>query len=142
MNNSSNQTPYTPKTARYPAVTIASALTINTKTSVVTGNANSSLVYDLWFRSTDGTARNFDIWIGANTTDAHNNRVQITIPGNSGNNGSTVIASLKALAPHLFRYDLAGNQYILLEDASISIWVENKAVTAGAIYVSAPTADM
>lgn len=142
MNTSSNQTAYTPLKGKYPAVAIASATAANTKTLVYTGVANSSLVYDLLFRSADGTARNFDIWIGSANTDLYNNRAQVTIPANSGNNGSTVLASLKALVPQLFRSDLAGNQYILLEDATISIWVENKALTAGIIYVTAAVAEM
>lgn len=144
MNVSSNQVTYNPKTSRLVAVNLANSLAINTKTLIFTGNANSSVCTDLLFRNFNtSTAVLFDIWIGANNTSAENNRVQVSIPANSGNNGVVSIASLAALCPQLFDNNLAGDRVIFLEDASISIWVENKAALSGSgqINVTAKVRD-
>ncbi len=100
--------------------------------------ANASVVLDVLFRSLEAAARNFDIIIcatGSNTT-VENNRVQVTIPANAGNNGSVSLAGLSSLAPLLFDMDLAGNRVITLE-SGISIYVRNKAALAADIWVTA-----
>ena len=137
MNTSSNQLSFSTLTASYPAVKLASGLAINTDTLITTGATNASVVLDLLFRNTDASnARNFDIIIcatGSNGT-AENNRVQIAVPANAGNNGSVAIASLAALAPSLFDIDLAGNRVITLE-STMSIYVRNKAAITSDVYV-------
>lgn len=137
MNSSSNQLSFATLTGKYPAIDLASGLAANTDTLVATGDTNASIVLDILFRNTDATnARNFDIIIcptGSNAT-AQYNRVQITVPANSGNNGTTAIASLAALAPALFDLDLAGNRVITLESTE-SIYVRNKAALTADMYV-------
>jgi hypothetical protein len=137
MNSSSNTTSFATLTGTYPGVKIASGTSLNTDTLVATGATNASVVLDVLFRNLDASnARNFDIVIcatGSNTTD-YLNRVQISIPASSGNNGTTALASLAALAPYLFDLDLAGNRLMTLE-SGISIYVRNKAVLSGDMYV-------
>jgi hypothetical protein len=137
MNSSSNTTSFATLTGTYPAIDIASGTAINTDTLVATGTTNASVVLDILFRNTDTSdARNFDIIIcptGSNST-AQYNRVQISVPANSGNNGSVAIASLAALAPSLFDIDLAGNRLITLESTE-SIYVRNKAALTSDVYV-------
>ena len=137
MNSSSNQLSFATLTGKYPAIDLASGLSANTDTLVATGDTNASIVLDILFRNTDSSnARNFDIIIcptGSNST-AQYNRVQISVPANSGNNGSTTIASLAALAPALFDLDLAGNRVITLESTE-SIYVRNKAALTADMYV-------
>lgn len=138
MNSSSNTTSFATLTGTYPAVQLASGLALNTDTLIATGAANASTVLDALFRNLDGSnARNFDIIIcptGSNATVQYN-RVQISIPAASGNNGTTALASLAALAPSLFDLDLAGNRVITLESTT-SIYVRNKAALTADIWVS------
>ena len=136
MNTSSNQLSFTTLTADYPAVRIPSGTAANTATLITQGATNASVVLDVLFRNLDtGNARLFDIYIGTNTT-AENNLVQVNIPANSGNNGSTTIASLAALAPAIFDLDLAGNRVITLE-SGVPIYVVNKVALTADIYVRA-----
>lgn len=108
------------------ATEIPSATIAGTKTLVYTGVANSSIIYDLCFRNFDGTnARNFNIWIGINNTSFGNNRCQIVVPANAGNNGVVPLASLISLTPALFQNAISGDRYFILENTTISIWVEN-----------------
>jgi len=137
MTNNSNTTSYATKTGTYPAVKITSGTAANTDTLVCTGATDGSLLLDLLFRSKDSSNKNFDIIIcstGQNSTDYYN-RVQISVPANSGNNGSISIASLASLAPLLFDLDLAGNRVITLEPG-ISVYVRNTTATTGDIFVT------
>lgn len=137
MNSSSNQTSFATLTGTYPATKLASGLAINTDTLVATGSANASIVLDVLFRSKETVTRNFDIIIcatGSNAT-AENNRAQIIVPANAGNNGSVQIASLAALMPSLFDLDLAGNRVLTLE-SGISVYVRNLAALAADVYVT------
>jgi len=137
MNSSSNTTSFSTLTGAYPAIDLASGLSINTDTLVATGATNASVVLDILFRNTDASnIRNFDIIIcptGSNYT-AQYNRTQIAVQANAGNNGSVSLASLAALAPQLFDIDLAGNRLITLE-STMSIYVRNKAALTADIYV-------
>jgi hypothetical protein len=135
MNSSSNTTSFATLTQSYPAVNIASGTAANTITGVTTGNTNASVVTDLLFRNLGTGAVNFDVYIGATGT-AQNKIVQISVPGSSGNNGSTALGSLAALAPQLFDLDLAGNRVITLE-SGIALSVSNTATTSAAVYVMA-----
>nr|WP_294796393.1 hypothetical protein [uncultured Mucilaginibacter sp.] len=138
MDTSSNQLSFSTLTGVYPATRLASGLAINTDTLVATGASHASIVLDVLFRNLDvSNARNFDIIIcttGSNATN-ENNRVQISVPANSGNNGSTSLASLAANAPSLFDMDLAGNRVLTLE-SGISIYVRNKAALTADIYIT------
>jgi hypothetical protein len=137
MNSSSNTTSFATLTGTYPATKLASGLSINTATLIATGATNGSIVLDVLFRSKETVARNFDIIIcstGSQAT-AENNRAQIQIPANAGNNGSVQLASLAALMPALFDLDLAGNRVLTLE-SGISIYVTNLAALAADIYVN------
>src|ERR1700748_629293 len=102
MDSSSNTTSFATLTGTYPGIKLASGLTINTDTLICTGDSHASIVLDILFRNIDASnARNFDLIIcptGSNTTDYYN-RTQVSIPANSGNNGSTLLASLTGLAP-------------------------------------------
>jgi len=137
MNSSSNTTSFATLTGAYPAIDLASALSINTDTLVATGATNASVVLDILFRNTDASnIRNFDIIIcptGSNAT-AQYNRTQIAVPASAGNNGNVQLASLAALAPQLFDIDLAGNRLITLE-STMSIYVRNKAALTSDVYV-------
>jgi hypothetical protein len=137
MNSSSNTTSFATLTSAYPAIDLASGLSANTDTLVVTGATNASVVLDILFRNTDAAdIVNFDIIIcptGSNAT-AQYNRTQIAVPANAGNNGSVQLASLAALAPQLFDMDLAGNRLITLE-STMSIYVRNKSALTADIYV-------
>ncbi len=137
MNSSSNTTSFATLTSAYPAIDLASGLSANTDTLVVTGATNASVVLDILFRNTDASdIVNFDIIIcptGSNAT-AQYNRTQIAVPANAGNNGSVQLASLAALAPQLFDIDLAGNRLITLE-STMSVYVRNKATLAADMYV-------
>jgi hypothetical protein len=137
MDASSNQLSFSTLTGTYPAVKLASGLTINSDTLAVTGASHASVVTDILFRNTDGTnIRNLDIIVcatGSNGT-AENNRCQVAVPVNAGNNGAVAIASLAALAPQLFDLDLAGNRIMILE-TGISIYVRNKAALTADMYV-------
>jgi len=137
MNSSSNTTSFATLTSAYPAINLASGLSANTDTLVVTGATNASVILDILFRNTDGTnGRNFDIIIcptGSNAT-AQYNRTQIVVPANAGHTGTVQLASLAALVPQLFDIDLAGNRLITLE-STLSIYVRNKAALTADIYV-------
>lgn len=136
MDSSSNTTSFATLTGTYPGIKIPSGTTINTDTLVCTGSAHASLILDILFRNLDTTTRNFDIIIcptGSNGTDYYN-RVQISVPANAGNNGSSAITSLSQLAPFLFDLDLAGNRIITLE-STMSIYVRNKTALMGDMYV-------
>jgi hypothetical protein len=138
MDSSSNQTSFSTLTGTYPALQIVSGSSVNTDVLVTSGGAHASVVLDLLFRNYDGSnARNFDIIIcalGANAS-APNNRVQISVPANAGNNGVVSLASLAALAPSLFDLDLAGNRVITLE-SGIAIYVRNKAALTADIVIT------
>jgi len=136
MNSASNTSSFSTLTGTYPGVKLVSGLAANTDTLIVSGATNASIVLDVLFRSQENTARNFDIVIcptSSNTTD-YFNRAQISVPTNSGNNGSAALASLASLMPTLFDLDLAGNRVLTLE-SGISIYVRNKAALAADIYV-------
>ncbi|MDB5148224.1 MAG: hypothetical protein JWQ57_2244 [Mucilaginibacter sp.] len=137
MNGSSNTTSFATLTQSYDAIDLASGLSINTDTLLTTGSTNASVITDILFRNLDATnARNFDVIIcatGSNAT-AQNNRVQISVPASSGNNGSVSLASLAALAPLLFDLDLGGNRVLTLE-SGISIYIRNKAALTGDVYI-------
>lgn len=137
MDSSSNQLSFATLTGTYPATKLASGLSINTDTLIATGASHASIVLDVLFRSKETVTRNFDIIIcstGSNAT-VENNRAQIIIPANAGNNGTIAIGSLAALAPQLFDLDLAGNRVLTLE-SGISIYVRNLAALAADIYVT------
>lgn len=135
MNSSSNTTSFATLTQSYPAVNIASATAANTVTQVTTGNTNASVVTDVLFRNLGTGTVNFDVYIGSAST-AQNKIAQIAVPGSSGNNGSTALASLAALAPQLFDLDLAGNRVMTLE-SGVALSVANTATTSAAVYVMA-----
>jgi hypothetical protein len=137
MNLNSNQLSFSTLTQSYDAVLIPSGTTGSTITLVTSGATNASVVTDILFRSADSTSRNFNIIIGASgdQSNAENNRVQITVPANSGNNGSTVISSLATLAPTLFDVDLAGNRVITLESGT-NIYVQNTAQVTGNFIIT------
>ncbi|HEY4326394.1 MAG TPA: hypothetical protein VGN20_20590 [Mucilaginibacter sp.] len=139
MDSSSNQLGFCTLTQTYDNVDIASGTTINTDSLITTGASHASVITDIVFRNLDGSnARSFDIIIcatGSNAT-AKYNVAQIAIPANSGNNGTTALASLAALAPQLFDIDLAGNRVITLE-SGISIYVRNKAALTADMIVMA-----
>jgi hypothetical protein len=143
-NANSNTTQFSTKSFRYPATILASGLSINTTSLIVSGATNGSVVTDVLFRNLDASnARNLDIIIcatGFTELPVENNAVQISIPANSGNNGTVAIASLAALAPSLFGLDLAGNRTIGLEGSGLSgtewsIYVINKAALTAGMYV-------
>jgi len=137
MNSSSNSTSFATLTGTYPATKLASALALNTDTLVVTGATNASIVLDVLFRNLSGSAVNFDIIVCATSSNAteENNRAQITVAANAGNNGSVQLSSLAALAPQLFDLDLAGNRVLTLE-SGISIYVRNKAALTADVCVT------
>lgn len=139
---SSNVVLYATVLARYPVVNLATAAAANTNTLIVTGAATGTLITDILFRSGDATVRNFDIIIcgTGNQAVAENARVQIQVPANAGNNGTTSIASLAALSPSLFDIDLAGNRVITLESGQ-SLYVRNTSLTAGAFFITAKARD-
>lgn len=137
MNLNSNQLSFSTLTQSYDAVLIPSGTTGSTITLVTSGATNASVVTDILFRSADASARNFNIIIGASgaQSNAENNRVQVSIPAGSGNNGSTIIASLSSLTPALFDIDLAGNRVITLESGT-NIYVQNTASLGGNFIIT------
>ena len=135
MNSLSNTTSFATLTQSYPAVNIASGAAANTVTQVTTGNTNASVVTDILFRNLGTSAVNFDVFIGSTST-TQNKIAQISVPASSGNNGSTSLASLAALAPQLFDLDLAGNRVITLE-SGVAISVSNTATTSADVHVMA-----
>ena len=137
MISSSNQTAFATLTNMYEAVNIPTATAALSYTLVCTGDTKASVITDILFRSFDGTARLFNIIICAtgNQTTAANSRIMVSIPANAGNNGSTAIASLAALAPSLFDLDLSGNRIMTLESGQ-SVYVQNTTLTAGAFNLT------
>lgn len=130
MTSSSNQLQFATLNSTYVKVKLASGLSINTQTTLFTGATLGSVITDILFRNKDGsTARNFDIFIG-NTSDS---AVQVQIPANSGNNGTTALASLSGLVPGLFDLDLNGNRVILIESGVIIYATNLTALTADII---------
>jgi hypothetical protein len=137
MNSSSNTTSFATLTQTYPTAVIGSGVSANTDTLIATGGTNASVITDILFRNLDGTnARVYDIIICATGSNATNGfqRTQVTIPANSGNNGTTPLASLAAVAPLLFDLDLAGNRVITIE-SGISIYVRNIAATTAQMII-------
>lgn len=135
MTNGSNTVQFATKTSTYVKVKLASGLTINTQTSLITGDTLATAITDILFRNKDGTnARNFDVFIG-NTVDS---AVQISIPANAGNNGSVSLASLAALVPSLFDLDLNGNRVILIE-SGVQIYITNLAALTADMIVTLKT---
>ena len=133
MTNDSNTTSYATKTADYPAVAMASGLAINSDTTIVAGDTNASIITDILIRNTGSQVLAIDVFIGSTAT-SENNVCRISIPANSGNNGSTAIASLAALVPALFDLDLAGNRVLTLE-SGVTIYFRNIAALTNAFYV-------
>jgi hypothetical protein len=122
----------------YQAVTIPSGTALNTYTLIYTGPSTAGLITDLLFRNAASAAVNLNIIIcaaGSQTIEA-NSRVMVQVPASSGNNGTTPLASLAALAPLLFDLDLAGNRIILLE-SGISLYVQNTAALTGDLNITA-----
>jgi hypothetical protein len=135
MNTSSNTTSFATLTQSYPAVNIASATAANTVTQVTTGGTNASVVTDLLFRNLGTSSVNFDVYVGSTST-TQNKIAQVQVPASAGNNGTTALGSLAALAPQLFDLDLAGNRVMTLE-SGVALSVANTALTSAAVYVMA-----
>jgi hypothetical protein len=138
MNSTSNQNSYLILAGTYPAVTLSSGLAAGSYTLIYTGPSTAGLITDLLFRNAAAASVNLNIIIcatGSQTTEA-NSRVQIQVPASAGNNGTTPLASLAALAPMLFDLDLAGNRIILLE-SGISVYVQNVAALTGDLNITA-----
>jgi len=136
METNSNTVLYATRKTRRAKTTIANATAANTYTLLATADATyGSMITDLLCRSADATARVFDIIICATGSQAtaENAEAAVSIPALSGNNGTTSLASVAALAPSLFDIDLAGNRVIGLEVGQ-SIYVKNVTLTAGEIY--------
>ncbi|MCW3111359.1 MAG: hypothetical protein JWQ09_5865 [Segetibacter sp.] len=134
----SNTTQFATLTSTYVAVKLASGLSINTNTTLFTGDTKGSVITDILFRNTDAAnTRNLDIFIGSSAT-PENNRVQVVIPANAGNNGSVVLASLASLAPSLFDLDLNGNRIINIE-SGIVISCTNKAALTADMFITLKT---
>lgn len=135
MISTSNTTQFATLTSTYVKVKLASGLSINTQTTLFTGDTKGSVITDILFRSKDASnIRNFDIFIG-NTTDS---AVQVAIPANSGNNGTVALASLAALAPSLFDLDLNGNRVMLIE-SGIVIYATNLAALTADVIITLKT---
>lgn len=135
MISTSNTTQFATLTGTYVKVKLASGLSINTQTSLFTGDTKASIITDILFRNKDGTnARNFDIFIG-NTVDS---AVQVSIPASSGNNGVVAIASFAALVPSFFDLDLNGNRVILIE-SGVQIYVTNLAALTADVIITLKT---
>ncbi|HZY36393.1 MAG TPA: hypothetical protein VFE53_07085 [Mucilaginibacter sp.] len=135
MNSSSNTTSFATLTQSYPAVNIASGTAANTVTPVTTGSTNASVITDVLFRNLGASSVNFDIYVGSTST-AQNKIAQVQVPASAGNNGTTALATLAALAPQLFDIDLAGNRVMTLE-SGVALSVANIALTSAAVYVMA-----
>ncbi len=138
MISTSNTTQFATLSSTYVAVKLASGLAINTNSLLFTGDTKGSVITDILFRNKDGSnARNLDVFIGSSAT-AENNRVQISIPASSGNNGTTAIASLAALVPQLFDLDLNGNRVMVIE-SGVTISVTNLAALTADMYITLKT---
>jgi hypothetical protein len=132
MISTSNTTQFATLTHNVSKTKLASGLAINTQTSLITGDSKGTIITDILFRSKDASnARNFDIYIGQTTDSA----VQVSIPANSGNNGSIAIASLAALVPALFDLDLNGNRVIGLE-SGVQLYVTNLAALTADMIIT------
>ena len=135
MISTSNTTQFATLTSTFVKVKLASGLTINTQTSLITGDTKATTITDILFRNKDASnSRNFDVFIG-NTTDS---AVQISIPASSGNNGTVALASLAALAPSLFDLDLNGNRVMTIE-SGIQIYVTNLAALTADVIITLKT---
>ena len=140
-NTTSNFVLYATLAARYPAINIATS-TASTTTLLVTAASTGTIITDILWRTADSSNRTWDIIICATGSQAtaENARVRVTIPLNSGDNGTTALASLAALAPQLFDIDLAGNRVLTLESGQ-SIYVKNIATTGGYNYITVKARD-
>lgn len=140
-NTTSNVVLYATLAARYPVINIATS-TATTKTLLITAASTGTIVTDVLWRTSDSTARLWNIIICATGSQAtaENARCVVSISGNSGNNGTNPLASLAALAPQLFDIDLAGNRVLTLESGQ-SIYLENQATTGGFNYITAKARD-
>lgn len=137
----SNTVLYATRAARTPEISLASGTTATDTEVVVAATTYGSVVTDILFASADATARNFEIKIGpSGGAGSITRRLVISVPANSGNNGSTAVASLASLAPQLFQIDLAGNRVIGIESGT-SIYVKNTTTTAGQITITALVRD-
>lgn len=135
MITGSNTTLYATKTGDYPAIRLASGLVINSDTQLTSGQTYASIITDILFRNLGAAAILLDIFIGVTAT-TENNKVQVSIPANAGNNGSIQLAQLSVLAPALFDLDLAGNRYIQLEP-NVGIYIRNKAALTADMWITA-----
>lgn len=140
-NTTSNVVLYATLAARYPVINIANA-TATARTLLITAASTGTIITDILFRTADASVRTWNIIICATGSQAtaENARVMVTIPANSGSNGSTALASIASLAPQLFDIDLAGNRVITLESGQ-SIYVENIATTGGTNFITAKARD-
>ena len=140
-NTTSNFVLYATLAARYPAINIATS-TASTTTLLVTAASTGTIITDILWRTADSSNRTWDIIICATGSQAtaENARVRVTIPLNSGDNGTAALASLAALAPQLFDIDLAGNRVLTLESGQ-SIYVKNIATTGGYNYITVKARD-
>lgn len=118
-------------------IVLANALVANSITEVVTASSTASVLLDLLFRSSSSSTIYIDIIIcptGQQSSSSPN--IRIPVAANSGDNGSTPIASLSSLVPSLFSIDLAGNRVIGLE-AGQSVYVKNiQAISVGQITIT------
>lgn len=132
----SNIVLYATRNARYPEISLASALaSVDTEVAIGAVTYGSALM-DVLFSSADANNRVFEIKIGpSGGAGSITRRLTITVPASSGNNGSTAVASLAALAPSLFSIDLAGNRVIGLE-SGISMYVKHTTTLAGQITIT------
>lgn len=128
MISTSNQLQFATLTNNWSKTKLASGLAINTQSTLIVGDSKGTIITDILFRNKNSSAVLFDIYIGQTTDPA----VQVSIPGNSGNNGSISVASLAGLVPTLFDLDLNGNRILGLESG----------ITVYATNIAALTADM
>jgi hypothetical protein len=138
-NTNSNITLYATYDGVYDDVQLPSGLAINTYTLISSGASTDSILTDVLFRNFNtSTAVLFDIIIcpTGSQLSAQYNTVQISIPPNSGNNGSTAKASFAAIAPAEFDIDMSGNRILALK-SGVSLYVQNKAALTAAINVRA-----
>jgi len=140
-NGTSNTALYATLAARYPVINIATS-TATTTTLLITAASTGTIVTDILWRTADASARTWDVIICATGSQAtaENARVMVSIPANSGNNGTVAIASLAALVPSLFDIDLAGNRVLTLESGQ-SIYLKNIATTGGYNFITCKARD-
>ena len=110
---------------------------------MVTGPTYAAIITDLLFRNVSTSAVSLNIILvpnggGTPTGSPYAGAyyiTQISIPANSGNNGSTPLASLAGLAPLLFDIDLAGNKILGLEPG-VAIYVQNLSTLTGILNIT------